>query len=139
MADNFTITPGVGKTIAADDIAGVYHQRVKISLGADGSATDLSDDDPMPTKPKNKSTVVKEANETVNTSSSVIAPSNATRLICWIKNIGSVTAYVSCSGTATTGKPTRLEAGASMTVRNYDGAISAITGSSTTTLEVVDI
>lgn len=40
MADNMDVTPGTGKTIAADDIAGVLHQRVKISVGADGVAAD---------------------------------------------------------------------------------------------------
>ena len=42
MADNVAITPGTGATVAADDIAGVLHQRVKLSVGADGSAADLS-------------------------------------------------------------------------------------------------
>lgn len=40
MVDNIEITPGTGSTVAADDIAGVLHQRVKISIGADGSASD---------------------------------------------------------------------------------------------------
>jgi hypothetical protein len=40
MADNVAITAGSGTTIAADDISGVLHQRVKLSLGADGSAAD---------------------------------------------------------------------------------------------------
>lgn len=40
MADNIAVTPGSGATVAADDIGGVLHQRVKISLGADGSAVD---------------------------------------------------------------------------------------------------
>lgn len=40
MADNVDFTPGSGATGAADDIGGVYYPRVKISLGADGSATD---------------------------------------------------------------------------------------------------
>lgn len=44
MADNIDITPGSGKTIAADDISGVLHQRVKISLGADGAAADCPGD-----------------------------------------------------------------------------------------------
>lgn len=47
MADNVTITAGSGTTIAADDIAGVLHQRVKISQGADGSATDVSSASPL--------------------------------------------------------------------------------------------
>ena len=44
MADNVGYTPGSGATIAADDIAGVLHQRMKLSLGADGSATDAPGD-----------------------------------------------------------------------------------------------
>lgn len=40
MADNVSITSGAGTTIAADDIGGVKHQRVKLSLGADGTAVD---------------------------------------------------------------------------------------------------
>jgi hypothetical protein len=40
--DNVGYTPGTGATVAADDIGGVLHQRVKISLGADGVANDAS-------------------------------------------------------------------------------------------------
>ena len=41
MADNTTLNAGTGgDTIASDDIAGVKHQRVKVSLGADGAAVD---------------------------------------------------------------------------------------------------
>lgn len=40
MADDIAITPGSGATIAADDVGGVLYQRVKLGLGADGSATD---------------------------------------------------------------------------------------------------
>jgi hypothetical protein len=47
MVDNVAITPGTGATVAADDIAGVLHQRVKISQGADGSATDVSSAAPL--------------------------------------------------------------------------------------------
>ena len=36
MADNVNVTPGTGDVVAADDIAGVKFQRVKIVLGADG-------------------------------------------------------------------------------------------------------
>ncbi len=44
MADNVGYTPGTGATVAADDIAGILHQRVKLSLGADGSAVDAEGD-----------------------------------------------------------------------------------------------
>lgn len=42
MADNVTLNVGsAGDALAADDIGGVKHQRVKIQVGADGSATDV--------------------------------------------------------------------------------------------------
>jgi hypothetical protein len=47
MADNVAVTAGSGTTIAADDVGGVLHQRVKISQGADGSATDVSSAAPL--------------------------------------------------------------------------------------------
>jgi hypothetical protein len=40
LADNLAVTPGSGATVACDDIASVLYQRTKLSLGADGSATD---------------------------------------------------------------------------------------------------
>jgi hypothetical protein len=48
MADNVGYTPGSGASIAADDIGGVLHQRVKVGIGADGTAVDVSDANPMP-------------------------------------------------------------------------------------------
>jgi hypothetical protein len=48
MADNVGYTPGSGATVAADDIGGVLHQRVKVGVGADGTAVDVSDANPMP-------------------------------------------------------------------------------------------
>lgn len=41
MPDNVAVTPGVGATVAADDIGGVLYQRVKIAQGADGAAADV--------------------------------------------------------------------------------------------------
>lgn len=48
MADNIDVTPGSGKTVATDDVGGFHYQRVKVSHGADGSATDTSAADPFP-------------------------------------------------------------------------------------------
>lgn len=48
MPDNVGYTPGVGATVAADDIGGVLHQRVKIGVGLDGTAVDVSSANPMP-------------------------------------------------------------------------------------------
>lgn len=48
MADNVGYTPGTGATIAADEIGGALHQRVKVGIGADGTAVDVSSANPMP-------------------------------------------------------------------------------------------
>ena len=49
MADNFVANAGSGgSTFAADDISSVLYPRVKVSHGADGSATDVSTASPMP-------------------------------------------------------------------------------------------
>jgi hypothetical protein len=50
MADNVTITEGSGTQIAADEIAGVKYQRVKVSTGEDGTANDVSLSNPLPTQ-----------------------------------------------------------------------------------------
>jgi hypothetical protein len=48
MADNVAYTPGSGATIAADEIGGVLYQRIKPTIGEDGSAVDVSLSNPMP-------------------------------------------------------------------------------------------
>lgn len=52
MADNVDLNPGSGgATIAADDIGGVLHQRVKAGFGPDGSFTDVAEDAGLPVFP----------------------------------------------------------------------------------------
>jgi hypothetical protein len=48
MSDNIGYTPGTGAIVAADNIAGVLHQRVKLGVGGDGVAVDVSAANPMP-------------------------------------------------------------------------------------------
>jgi hypothetical protein len=49
MADNVGYTPGSGAVVAADDVGGALHQRIKLTLGADGvSDGDVSSANPMP-------------------------------------------------------------------------------------------
>jgi hypothetical protein len=50
LADNFTVSAptSTGSTFAADEVAGVLHQRVKIQYGVDGAATDVCDATPLP-------------------------------------------------------------------------------------------
>lgn len=44
MADNVDITPGSGVTIASDEVSGAQYQRIKLSVGGDGSAADAPGD-----------------------------------------------------------------------------------------------
>jgi hypothetical protein len=53
MADNVGYTPGSGATIAADEIGGALHQRIKIGVGEDGTAVDVSEANPMPSRDAN--------------------------------------------------------------------------------------
>lgn len=48
MADNVGYTPGAGETIATDEIGGAHFQRVKLTQGIDGVATDVSATAPLP-------------------------------------------------------------------------------------------
>jgi hypothetical protein len=49
MVDNLELNAGSGgDMLAADEIAGIKHQRVKIQHGADGAASDVSAASPLP-------------------------------------------------------------------------------------------
>ena len=48
MTDFVGYTPGTGASVAVDDIGGILHQRVKIGVGDDGTAVDVSETNPMP-------------------------------------------------------------------------------------------
>src|SRR4051812_40887835 len=41
MTDNVEITAGSGTPVAADDVAGVYYQRIKLDGGGDGATTPI--------------------------------------------------------------------------------------------------
>lgn len=47
MADNVAL-PAVSGSVAADDIGGIKHQRVKVEFGADGTASDVSNANGLP-------------------------------------------------------------------------------------------
>jgi hypothetical protein len=55
MVDNVAITEGAGTLIAADEVGGVKYQRVKISIGEDGVANDISSANPIPVSIANTS------------------------------------------------------------------------------------
>lgn len=49
MADNFPVTPGTGRSVATDEIGGIDHQKVKVEFGENGTATEASAANPLPT------------------------------------------------------------------------------------------
>ena len=77
MADNVAITAGSGTTIAADDVSGVKYQRVKVTFGTDGTATDASSSNPLPVTVDNASPL---GQTTMSGSVSVTMASNQTSI-----------------------------------------------------------
>lgn len=72
MADNVTLNPGTGgAVVASDNIGGVQYQRVKVTYGADGAASDVSAANPLPVSgavtPANITNKFREAFETLDT------------------------------------------------------------------------
>lgn len=67
MADNVDITPGTGKSIAADDISSVWYQRVKVTWGADGTANDTSSSNPLPVATTSGITSIADGRKVVTT------------------------------------------------------------------------
>lgn len=105
MADNVAVTAGSGTIIAADDVGGVMYQRVKIGVGADGSATDVSSASPMPVFPRPRYIVV--------SASAMTRPANTTAYAALdaVSNnatAGSVTA-ISLSPSDTNDDPVAIE------------------------------
>jgi hypothetical protein len=135
MADNIAVTEGAGKTIAADEIASVLYQRIKLVLGDDGvNGGDVSPTNPMPTKLQTaaSSTLATAAN---SASTFVVLAANAARKGFMIFNDSSVTVTYAFAATASAAAFTfRLTAGASYIYNLpviYTGIVSAISPSAT--------
>lgn len=78
MADNVTISAmSGGDTIAADDIAGIKFQRMKVCHGADGVATDASATDPLPVTTAPAGTVATGATTVTTAGTAVQLPAGA--------------------------------------------------------------
>jgi len=63
MADNLGYTEGTGAEVATDEIGGFHHQRIKLTLGADGvNDGDVSSSNPMPVEDSGAGIVLSEIN-----------------------------------------------------------------------------
>jgi hypothetical protein len=60
MSDNINVTQGSGTTMATDLIGEVHHPRVKIQIGEDGSAVDVSSSNPIPVSQDGAATELKQ-------------------------------------------------------------------------------
>jgi hypothetical protein len=59
MADNTILNPGSGgDTIAADDVAGVKYQVVKLDVGGDGASSGVTADNPLPVADANSGSIL---------------------------------------------------------------------------------
>lgn len=96
MADNFVTDPGTGGvTFASDDIAGVHYPRTKMSVGVDGSATDVADADGarLPIKPHMAASAARTAVADSAVAVTILA-SNANRKGAYILNTSSALLYL---------------------------------------------
>lgn len=115
MADNVGYTPGTGATVAADDIGGVLYQRVKIGIGDDGTAIDVSATNPLP------------VSGTVTANTGLTQPLTDTQLRASAVPVsGTVTANTGLTQPLTdaqlraTAVPVTIQGGASITVDTSD-------------------
>ena len=111
MADNYTTNAGTGgNNYASDDIAGVQHPRVKIQIGADGSAADVSTADPLP---------VSDAGGSLTVDGTVTA-----NLAAGTNNIGDVDVLSVPAPLSTTGAGTEAAALRVTVANNSTGVLS---------------
>ena len=99
MADNLNWTEGSGKTLATDDIGGIHYPRSKISIGADGSATDWTGE---VTSNRPVTATATLANVAGSASNVTLIAANASRKGAVIFNDSSSALYVKLGATAST-------------------------------------
>lgn len=91
MGDNVIINPATGMAVASqfasDEIGGVQHQRVKVEIGADGVATDVSSANPMPvsqTIPADIAAALTDGRKTVTTPGTQVAIVSSATPCKWV-------------------------------------------------------
>ncbi len=95
MADNTTVLDAAQATvtIAADEIGGLKHQRVKVQYGPDGQATDVSTTAPLPVAVYPRQTLLKAVISTAASgSTSIVAVGTDTTKAIYVVNFSLVAA-----------------------------------------------
>jgi hypothetical protein len=140
MPDNVGYTPGSGATVAADEIGGVLHQRVKIGVGADGTAVDVSDANPLPVTASNITAKFREAFESYSPSGGKWTEVKGTGDLIFVDGNAVASSYLvvsksplsdstesSLSTVATFGMPVEQSVGLSMSQRTLGQEFSVET------------
>lgn len=101
MPDDITITPGVGATVATDEISGRHFQRVKLTYGADGVAADVTATAPLPAETVYR-TAVRASAVSVGTSATALPATALTgRRLLIVRNVGTATVHLGASDVTT--------------------------------------
>jgi hypothetical protein len=158
MADNVPVTPTTSYTVAADDIAGVHHQRVKVGFGEDGAYGDVNATNALPvagsvsvsgTVTALMSTVVSgtvTVNGTVTALSPYITTTQAavTGLVVWLAPtqvldvaVGASTAVATTTQAAVTGAVVWLAPTQTVIVGNINTIATIVTQLGTQIVSVV--
>src|SRR5207237_10324887 len=99
--DNIDITPGVGKTIATDDIGGVHHPYVKLEFGGADSATPVSPTNPIPVTNMLDGSLKNTAATITTGAAQVVSSALSNRRGVMIQNLGTDNVYVGGSTVST--------------------------------------
>jgi hypothetical protein len=142
MADNVVLNEGSGgATAATDEIDGVHWQRIKVGIGADGTAVDLSSTNPMPVTPLRVATAVVTSVAASVTSVTLLA-ANASRQGASFFNDSSAVLYLKLGPTSsTTSHTVQLVAGQlyELAAPVYTGVIDGIWGSATGSARATEV
>lgn len=101
MSDNTTITPGTGVTVAADDVGGALHQRVKATWGPDGTGNDvdIATGKPLPVQVRSATGLI-PIGEPTDAKSTATDATSASAISIWKQISASVQLMVFGAGTA---------------------------------------
>jgi hypothetical protein len=101
MADNVAITQGAGTTIAADDVGGALHQRVKATWGPDGTGNDvdIASGKPLPVQVRSATGLI-PIGEPTDAKSTATDATSASGISIWKQISASVQLMVFGAGTA---------------------------------------
>lgn len=147
MVDNVTFqtTPATapnGTVVATDNIGGIDYQRVKVTWGVDGTATDVSATDPLPvTSTPSKSSTGTQSNVAGNAGNVTILAANTSRRGASVYNDSAAILYLlAAAGTSSATLYTvQIQPNGYYEVpASYTGIISGIWASATGSARVTE-